>query len=217
MSSSSTLTEKNIFYVNEFKKSPLMQLIVSDLMSQKAMRDRLLDCIQVFSNFFQKVVMLRSALCDDLDFLAIVNEHLKEEFGHNALLDKDRNQRPLVWDPILEATSCWFAWKMLTSNEEEKAVLVHFVLETSANLFFYQAHKIMTKYKETNYFEIHSEVDKKHEMLGQSLLENISSITLSKLLIIQHQSWDMLNTTCNQIVILTAPDFFENLQLKSCR
>ena len=190
---------KNRDYIKQYKNNPLMVLIRSEKMQDKAMRECLLDCIQVFSDQFQKVVMLRSIFCDDPKFFSVVNEHLNEEFGHNLLLLKDRNNEPALWDPILESTSCWFAWKMLSLNNEEKTVLVHMVLEASANIFFQEAHKVMNKYAETDYFKTHAEADEAHEAMGKELLSNISKQQLERLLLIQKRGWDVLNATCARI------------------
>ena len=150
------LLENNKIFVSEYTNNRLMKLIKSDEIQEKNTRKRLLDCIQVFSDYFQKVVMLRYVFCDNFKFLTVAQLHLTEEYGHNISLKQDRNHRPSIWDPILESTSSWFAWKMLTLDEEEKTVLVHLVLEASAQLFFTQAHQVMAKYQETEYFKIQS-------------------------------------------------------------
>lgn len=205
------LLEKNKSYAEAYKTSSLMQLITSSSMEGKSYRMKLLDCIQVFSDYFQKVVMLRQVFCGNNKFLTVAQQHLEEEFLHNISLLKDRNNRPPIWDPILEATSSWFAWKMFTLDNEEKTLLVHLVLETSANIFFQAAHKVMQKYGETNYFKIHSEVDAEHEEMGFALLNNIHPQKYADLLEIQKQGWDMLNATCERIAALTlSQNFSEN-------
>ncbi len=197
------LLQKNDEFSNSYKSNSLMKLIESKKMEKKENRQRLLDCLQTFSDYFQKIVMLRYVLCDDKDFLPIIQLHLKEEFGHNILLMNDRKNRPPIWDPILDASSAWFAWKMLSLNQEEKSVLMHMVLESSANLFFKKAHVIMRKYKETNYFETHAVVDEEHEKMGIDLLRNINESQFIKLLDVQKKGWEMLNTTCERICFLT--------------
>ena len=115
----------------------------------------------------------------------------------------DRKDRPPKWDPILEACSCWFSWKMLTLDNSEKTVLVHLVLEASAHLFFIEAHKIMAKYTETDYFKIHAEVDEDHENMGINLLEGLREIDYKNLVEIQQQGWDVLNSVCDRIAELS--------------
>ncbi len=198
-----TLLKRNQAFAEHYKTSPLMQLINNPEMAQKKARECLLDCIQTFSNYFQKTVMLRYVFCDNLRFLNVIQEHLQEEFAHNFSLDADRNHRLPEWDAILEATAGWFTWKMFTLDQEEKTVLLHLVMETSANIFFQEAHKIMQKYSETNYFKIHSEADEKHEKMGIELLQNLSSEKYQRLLEIQYQGWDMLNAVCDRMATLT--------------
>jgi hypothetical protein len=204
----SLLLENNKTFANEYENNPLMQLIKSDSMKEKSMREQLLDCIQVFSDYFQKVVMLRYVFCDNPKFFSISHQHLNEEYGHNVALKQDRHHRSAVWNPILEATSSWFAWKMLTLDGEEKTVLVHLVLETSAQLFFKQAHQIMDRYKETQYFKVHFAADEQHEQMGIALLQGLTAEKYQRLRDIQSQGWSVLNAACEQITSLVQQRFF---------
>lgn len=197
------LLKRNHQFISKYKKSSLLRLITSEQMSKKTTRIRLLDCIQVFSNYFQKAVMLRHILCETPKFLLITQTHLNEEFNHNLSLMQDRQHKPPIWDPILDATASWFTWKMLTLNDEEKTVLIHLVLEASANVFFHMAHKVMQNYGETNYFEIHSELDERHEHMGFELLTNLPSEKYQRLFEIQKQGWSMLNAVCDRIAQIT--------------
>jgi len=193
------ILKKNQYYVEKYYENRLMQFICSEQMSNVELRKRLLDCIQVFSNYFQKTVMLRNVFSEAPRFCEGAQEHLDEEFGHNLALMKDRKNRPCVWDAILEATSAWFTWKMFVLDNEEKTVLIHLVLEASANIFFREAHKVMSRYGETDYFKIHSEADEKHEKMGHALLENLSPEKYARLLDVQKQGWDVLNAACRRI------------------
>lgn len=199
----STLLEKNKDFVYQFKHNPLMLLIESSAMNESKNRTKLLDCIQVFSNYFQKTVMMRAILNEDKRYQSIVRAHLKEEFGHDVSLMHDRHNRAPIWDPILEACSGWFVLKMLTLDNIEKTLLVHLVLEASANVFFVEAHRVMARYDETNYFKIHAQLDEQHEAMGIKRLEGLSTADYAQLLIIQSQGWDMLNAACERIAALT--------------
>jgi hypothetical protein len=201
------LLKRNQQYIKQYQKNSLMRLIASSQLAKKSARTRLLDCIQVFSNYFQKTVMLRHILCENKKFLAVTQVHLDEEFNHNVSLMRDRKNRPPVWDAILDATAAWFTWKILTLDEDEKTVLVHLVLEASANVFFHKAHKIMQQYGETDYFKIHSELDEEHEHMGKELLTSLSPEKYQRLFEIQQQGWDVLNAVCDRIAQLTAKNF----------
>lgn len=197
------LLASNQGYLANYQQSPLMQLINSPKMAAAQKRNKLLDCIQIFSDYFQKTVLLRNALCEDKKFIPVAQIHCHEEFEHNLSLMRDRQFRPPVWDPVLEATSAWFAWKMLTMDNADKTVLIHLVLETSANVFFSAAHRVMQAYKETDYFHIHAEVDGDHEQMGTQLLKDLTPERYERLLLVQQQGWDVLNAACKQIAILS--------------
>jgi hypothetical protein len=199
MATFETLLEKNKYYSDRFIDNPLMKLVQSPEMAKKEARERLLDCIQVFSDYFQKTVLLRNALCEDPKFSSVAQEHLHEEFEHNLSLMKDRKNRARKWDPIIESCACWFTYKMFTLDQEEKTLLMHLVLETSANSFFQEAHKVMQSYGETTYFKIHSEADEHHEKMGQDLLRGLPPSKYERLLEVQFQGWSMMETICGQI------------------
>ncbi len=193
------LMKKNKEHTHQYKNSSIMELLDLSAMSSAHTRENLLSCIQVFSDYFQKTVMLRATLTEQNSFFQIAWQHLEEEFGHNRSLLADRGYSQPDFDPILDGCSSWFAWKMLTLDNVGKAFLMHFVLESSANVFFQKAHKIMQRYKETNYFELHSELDAEHEMMGLGLLENLREAEYQQLFEIQEQGWLMINTICDQI------------------
>lgn len=202
------LLENNKVLTKEYENNLLMQLLRSNLIQKKHIRERLLDCIQVFSDYFQKVVMLRYIFCDNSKFSSVTHQHLNEEYGHNTSLNQDRHHRPSVWDPILEATGSWFAWKMFTLDAEEKTVLVHLVLEASAQLFFKRAHQVMEQYQETQYFKLHFEIDEQHEEMGVTLLQGLTTEKYQQLQKVQCQGWKILNAACEQIAKLTQQKIF---------
>lgn len=201
------LLEKNKEFVKSYEKNELMVLIKSHQMTDPSKRVMLLDCIQVFSNYFQKTVMLRSVLTENKLFLDIAQIHLVEEFGHDISLMNDRQHSPPKWDAILESCSCWFSWKMFTLDNAEKTLLVHLVLEASANLFFKEAHRVMEQFGETDYFKVHSEIDEHHETMGLDLLEGLREIDYQHLMVIQQQGWDVLNAVCHRIAELTIKQY----------
>lgn len=203
----STLLENNKIFAEDYKRNPLMELIKSELMKEKSMRHRLLDCVQVFSDYFQKVVMLRYVFCDNLKFISVAQQHLSEEYGHNIALKQDRAHRPTIWDPLLEASCAWFVWQMFTLDAEEKTVLMHLVLEASAQLFFKRAHQVMDQYHETQYFKIHHEVDGQHEEMGITLLQGLTAEKYQRLQEVQFQGWKMLNVACKQMAVLSEQKF----------
>lgn len=203
MPSLEKLLSENSNQLEKFRaKNNLMLLISSVEMKNKQIRENLLDGIQIFSNYFQKVVMLRRVFSELERFTKVSQIHLEEEYNHNYTLLKDRGYKKEMWDAQLEATASWFCWKMFTLNDTGKTILIHLVLEGSANIFFQKADKVMRAYSETDYFSTHAELDEEHEFMGIKLLENLSENEYKDLLIIQEQGWDMLNLACNRIAYL---------------
>lgn len=199
---SNQLFEKNRKFVAKYQHSPLMQLIRSNKVHDSQVRTEILDCIQTFSNYFQKAVMLRYVTTEQTSAALVAARHLDEEFKHNEALAKDRDNRPPKWDPILEATSCWFAWKMLTLDNIEKTALMHLVLETSADIFFCAADKVMRRFDETNYFSLHADLDDQHAAMGEKLLLNLSEAEYQRLGELLDTGWTMLTMACNRIALL---------------
>lgn len=197
------LVERNNQFIKDFHSSALMQLISSPDIDKKEYRDRMLDAIQTLSNYFQKIVLLRWVISDHHSFSSVALEHLKEEFCHHETLMTDRNYRPSLWDPILESTSSWFLWRMFNTNDEEKTVLIHLVLEASAQIFFGAAYPIMSRYGQVNYFKEHVGADEKHEKMGEQLLNGLSVSAYQRLFEVQSQGWSVILTACNRIAALS--------------
>lgn len=198
-----SLLEKQETYLQQFKQSQLIQFIKSSEVDRKEARIKLLDCIQTFSDYFQKAVMLRAIFTEHSMLGKLAQEHLNEEFGHNTSLLIDRSNRPPYFDPVLDSTAAWFCWKMLTLGHLEKALLMHWVLESSAYLFFLEAHKVMEKYGETNYFKVHAEADEAHQHFDLTLLKNLTPTDYQNLNTVVEQGWQVLLTVCNQIAELS--------------
>lgn len=211
------LLQENKKFITLFDSSELMTLIRSSVMEHVKNRQKLLDCVQIFSNYFQKIIMLRYVFCEDASYFNSCRQHLLEEFDHNYLLLKDRDNKKNLWDPILDSCSSWFMWKMFTADNDEKIVLVNLVLEASANVFFQEAHKVMSKFGETEYFSRHAELDQSHEELGTELLEHITTAKQKHLSMIQYQGWDVLTTLCNRIakIVYSQEDKYINHEQKT--
>lgn len=196
---SQKLQQQQQAYLEKFKKSQLMLLATSNKLEDSSTRQKLLDNLQTFSDFFQKAVMLRYIFSEEQPFLKIAQEHLTEEYGHNTSLSADRSHRPIHFDPIIESGASWFAWKMFTADNLQKTVLIHWVLEASANLFFNAAHETTKNFGETNYFKTHSVLDQQHEMIDPSLLESISEREYQALAKILDHGWAVLKAVTDQI------------------
>jgi len=182
----------------EHVKSELFAFIDGADVRDRGKRQRLLDAIQVWSNFYQRMVLLRGALAEQPKHRSIAEEHLKEEFGHNRDLARDRaaTLEP-VWDPTLEAASSWFTWKMFTLDEAAKTALVHLVLEGGSTAFHARAHRVMSEFQETSHFGVHDEADEGHFTMGLAALEDLTDAQYAYLTTVVREGWDMLTLACN--------------------
>jgi len=198
------LINDNIRYVKEFNNNSLFQLMKSNALDDIDLRNKFFDCFQVFSNYFQRMMMNRVCFTDNEIYLPTFELHLEEEFGHNTRLKEDRNKRQSIWDPILEATSSWFATKMLTLDNLEKIVLVHLVVETSACIFYKNAKdKFAVDLQESKHFNIHmTDIDLTHADLGIDFIKNTKISDFTQFFIVQKQGWAMLNMAFSRIADL---------------
>ncbi len=90
------LLEDNKKYLEEFRNSNLLRLIDEPSLADHDVRERLLDCLQTWSDVFQDLLHLRVALTTDPEHKHIALDHLVEELGHNNNL---RNQRQSAAQP----------------------------------------------------------------------------------------------------------------------
>lgn len=132
----------------------------------------------------------------------VAQDHFDEEYGHNLILQRERNTDDSEWDPILEACSSWFCWKIFTLDNYEKSFLIHFILESSADIFFRKADQVMQQYQSTTYFHTHAENDDRHAEMGMELIRGLSKRSYSNLLELQKEGWDVLLSLCNRIAYI---------------
>jgi pyrroloquinoline quinone (PQQ) biosynthesis protein C len=91
---------------------------------------------------------------------------------------------------------------MFNTSDEEKVVLIHLILETSANVFFNMIYPIMSQFGEHYYFKKHSEADVKHEKMANDLLINLSPAQYQRLIEIQSQGWAIMFAALDRIAEL---------------
>lgn len=196
-----------IRFNQEFMEShlanPIFAFIGGEHVEDKRKRARLLDAIQVWSNFYQKMVRLRSCLSSKPVFGEAAEVHLAEEFQHNVHLAKDRGEDAApLWDPVLEAGSSWFVWKMFALDDAERAALVHLVLEGGSTVFHARANKVMARYDETRHFGVHDEADQGHLEIGFKVLEGLPDAKYPELRNVVKEGWGMLNLICARMAEL---------------
>ena len=196
------LFKKNDEYMERFDKHRLFVLIRNGLLKDPVARRKFLDCFQVWSNYFQKMVLNRVVTLQNPAFEELAWLHLLEELGHNRDLAKSRPDLQLVFDPILEGVCSWFPSKVGVISDVEKVVLVHLVVEASAVFFYKHVQPAMGANTAKGHFDKHKSDDEAHVAMGYDFLRNITSADWPRLFEIQRQGWGMLMAVMGRVADL---------------
>jgi quercetin dioxygenase-like cupin family protein len=196
------LFKKNEEYMERFDKHRLFVLVRNGLLNNPQARRRFLDCFQVWSNQFQKMVLNRVVTLQNPNFEELAWLHLVEELGHNRDLAKSRSDLQPVFDPILEAVCSWFPSKIGMLSDIEKVVLVHLVVEASALFFYKHVQPAMGASGTKNHFDSHKAGDEAHVQMGYDFLRNVASADWPRLFEIQRQGWSMLMAVMGRVADL---------------
>ncbi|MBM3633524.1 MAG: iron-containing redox enzyme family protein [Alphaproteobacteria bacterium] len=196
------LIRRNKKYKDHFKKNLLFNLMDSGYFNTKRKRDIFLEYFQVWSNYFQKTMLLKTALCDDPNFTPIFNQHFTEEFGHDQMLNSERPKINVKKDPVLEALCNWFLSKMLSLSPHEQVVVMNLCVEATAVIFYSYAIPAIDPHHQLEHFKAHESVDIEHENMGLSLLEDLPVSQYERLLGIQEDSWGIFEALMNRIAEL---------------
>lgn len=164
-------------------------------------RQTCLDALQVCSNFFQRMILLRQGTCYEKDFQMMFLDHLKEEFGHDELLAA-RAVKNEMNDALLQATSAWFSHQMIVLDNIEKAALVHLTLEMGGYYYHNWAKAKLDDEVDSDYFGIHSDADEDHGEMVLELLKNRSAATYQRLAQIVEQGWRMIDAMTGRVAFL---------------
>ena len=163
------LEKDQVKYEERFRKGALMKLISSDLVNKKEVKEGLLDALNFWSDWFQRILAARVAAGNPREYQEQAEQHFAEEAGHNKSLLSMRHNTPVsLWDPMLDATSSWFYQKVLSGTPEERTILMHCVLEAASCIFHTKAAPL---FPETNHFALHSELDQEHAKEGFEILK----------------------------------------------
>jgi quercetin dioxygenase-like cupin family protein len=195
------LIADNHRYRENFAKHRLFSLIDRGELREDKARARFFDCFQIWSDHFQRMVLSRAALAGQGRFAALARRHLNDEVGHDQLLAGDSTRR--LWDPLLESLCAWFPWKMLTSDEREKLVLVHLVVEASATVFYQRAASLFDRPGAREHYAQHAQtVDNDHLQLGIEVLRQLPPEQLEGLRQVQQRGWESLQAMFGRIADL---------------
>ncbi len=197
------LVAHNKSLLAEVIANPYFTLLRENALDNPKARQVFLDNIQVFSDFFQHMLFIRQATCLDPAFEAIFLEHLQEEFGHDKLLAA-RKIKHKSHDVILQATSMWFCQQMFILDNLEKTALVHLVLEVSGAYYHNLAKDKLGIDVESDYYEIHTQVDDIHAEMGEKLLQGHHPEVYKRLHNVIFKGWHMLDAMTRRVAELVA-------------
>lgn len=197
------LFKKNEEYMERFDKHRLFVLVKNGMLNNPVARRKFLDCFQVWSNHFQRMVLNRVVTLQDPAFEELAWLHLTEELGHNRDLAKSRADLQPVFDPVLEGVCSWFPSKIGALSDLEKVVLVHLVVEASAVFFYKHVQPAMGAANGSkNHFDKHKTDDEEHVAMGYDFLRKVTAADWPRLFDIQRQGWAMLMAVMGRVADL---------------
>lgn len=183
-----------------YRRFVLLNLLKSPYMKEPAVQERLLEVLNHWGNWFQRILFARAAVGGQKKFQDIAEDHIREEAGHNKNLFVQRGSKPIdLWDPILEAAASWFYEKMHSASDAERTILVHFVLEGSGEIFHLEAGKV---FPHMDHFRLHGEVDDEHFAMGCRVLQETPGLDFEALRETLRQGWGMMEVLCNRMAYL---------------
>ncbi|MFE9500632.1 cupin domain-containing protein [Streptomyces collinus] len=194
--------EANRKYMEEFNKSPLVELVRACFREDdQETRERILTHLQPWSDDFQRIITERVASEKDAPLQALAFEHMREELGHNKLLEKSRNagQTERSWDPVIAAVAAWFLDRMKSASSVERTVLSHLVLEGSGLIFHTSGN---FSFPDNEYFSLHDSADVEHLEMGYQALNERNDWTMAQVSEVLHQGWKMMTLLCDRIAFL---------------
>ncbi len=128
----------------------------------------LYGCIGRWSSVFQNLLFLRQANTHCKSLSEIFRDHLRDEFGHDALLSRYEYR----WDAQLEAYFGWFLNQMYTRSDEVKLILVHMVMESAGDVFSQvMAESSAGTTEIARYVDVHGELDGGHADVGSEIIK----------------------------------------------
>jgi len=187
------------FFINDYKNNALFDIIKKPNFKQDYC-DPLLDAIQHWSHCFQQILKTRLQYAQSKVEYDLALEHLEEEKDHDVQMASMRGNPTLrTINPVIAEISQWFCDKMQYAKEEEKLILMHLVLEGSAEY----AHNAIYPYVEDGeveaHFRLHAEEDEDHVQMGIDALASHNNVNYENLLTSLLTGWVMINRLCEQM------------------
>ena len=184
-------------YESLYKRFVLLKFLKSPHVQEPEVQERLLEILNYWANWFQRIIFARAAVGHKSSFQDIAEDHIREEVGHNKNLLAARGNKPInIWDPVLESGASWFYEKMLSGTDAERTILIHFVLEGSGEIFHREAAKV---FPHIDHFRAHGEDDDEHFEMGCRLLRETPNLDFNALRDTLRQGWSMMEMICNRM------------------
>jgi mannose-6-phosphate isomerase-like protein (cupin superfamily) len=180
--------------------NPFYSLLRDRKLDTPHRRALLIEGARVFADAFQSFLFTRQATCVDESYAPAFLQHLREELGHNELLQVTKDSRA-CGDPVLKAASAWFCHQMVVLDNVDKAV-VNLVLETGGFYLGSLAGPVFEGHEGATFFHTHSEADAAHQEVGAQMLENQTPETYARLADTLDASWNMLDTMTSRIAYI---------------
>jgi quercetin dioxygenase-like cupin family protein len=187
------LVALNDIHLKTFSKNPLFMLFNSGLLSEPGEMERFLSLFQIWSDCFQDLLRIRVSGTPGSKFHALALTHLAQEAGHNTQIRNARKtDTPAKFDTITESYCSWFREQMRNSSEVEQAVLMHIVIEASADIFYSHFSSASANQSLSSHIREHLHHDTEHFQMGLRVLQEHTEPNPEKLLRLQERAWSIL-------------------------
>lgn len=191
------LLNRNKQHLEAYSRSDLMQLLDSVAIHNTATQEVLLDCLQTWSDYFQRLLLLRAALSQHSEHQCVAADHLKDELGHNDNLRAQRGgKHGRIWDATMQSVMEWFKHRIMVVSDIEKTLLMHLIIEASGEVFHKKASAI---FSDMLHFQEHGDDDGDHAAYGVALLKKASAAEVNDLLGPLDEGWQMMTLLCDRM------------------
>ena len=195
------LKHDNAGHMARFNQTRLVDALLTNRITAQNVHT-LLACVQAVSNHFQEALVTCYSFTRHPILKSIAQIHLSEEIGHNHTLLADRQYEPPMWDPVIESSATWFTHQMIVQDDLLKALLMYWVLEKCANLFFMHASEKIDALIPTHFFDIHRHDQDTHAHLWEDLLTS-STLDYQHLSTNLKQAWEIIFIAADHIADIT--------------
>ncbi|NOI60938.1 cupin domain-containing protein [Vibrio coralliilyticus] len=183
------LLEHNSIRIKQHIEIPFFQMLTDGTLEDAGKRKVFEMLLKNWSEKFQNIMFIRQGSTQSKRFQSVFKQHLIEEIGHDDLIKAPENY---IWDPIIESCAEWFLSKMVFTDNVEKSVVMHLVLEEGAHEFHERANALKATEENKEYFHTHAVHDEDHSKLANHLLNDLSPTQYKELTALIDQAWDVL-------------------------